>query len=231
MPADFKYYDTFGIERTITNVLQPLELTQVTVDGTTNIITVAEASVVYPGQAIFCPGVPLGSFVHSVKKSTGNPTKLELWRSVFDYTTGVWSTSGTNANSTAASTNTTAMVYGFSPVTIIERAYAMGMWRNSHRLGGTGQTQGLLTTSAGAVTVQNLAPGSGAYVLPTTSTIITGGVQPTAVSIRNTDELEAVPKKRHNGEIYGVYLIVSQFGYHNVVQAIPEREILYSPAA
>ena len=65
MPANFKYYDSYGTERTVANVLEPVELTEVDVTSWDNLLTsgntfisVAEASVVYPGQAIMGPGIP-----------------------------------------------------------------------------------------------------------------------------------------------------------------------------
>lgn len=229
MAANFKYYDAFGIERTITNVLEPVELTDVEVDGTTNLITVAEASIVYPGQAICCPGVPLGAFVHSVRKSTGNPTTLELWKSEFNRTTGVWTTSGTNANSTDAYSGTTAMVYGFSPFAIVELAYAMGMWRNtiSTKANGNLVYSGTLKEvqySDGFGRGVALVPASGSW----SGQLFTPSGSPTFYL---SDELNATPLKRHNGELHGAYIVVSQYGYHSVVQAVPGRELIYSPAA
>ena len=229
MPANFKYYDAFGIERTITNVLEPVELTDVEVDGTTNLITVAETSTVYPGQAICCPGVPLGAFVHSVRKSTGNPTTLELWKSEFNRTTGVWTTSGTNANSTDAYSGTTAMVYGFSPFAIVELAYAMGMWRNtiSTKANGNlvyGSTLKEVQYSDGFGRGVALVPASGSW----SGQLFTPSGSPTFYL---SDELNATPLKRHNGELHGAYIVVSQHGYHSVVQALPGRELIYSPAA
>lgn len=229
MAANFKYYDAFGIERTITNVLEPVELTEVEVDGTTNIITVAHTDVVYPGQAICCPGVPLGAFVHSVRKSAGNPTSLELWKSEFNRSTGVWTTSGANANSTDAYSGTSATVYGFSPFAVVELAYAMGMWRNQHAsraLGGPG-----LTSSFVRETTQD-SFGRGVALVPTAGAwSAIGGYAATAADVRVSDELTASPLKRHNGELHGAYIIVSQYGYQSVVQAVPGRELIYSPAS
>lgn len=229
MPANFKYYDAFGIERPITNVLEPVELTDVEVDGTTNLITVAEASIVYPGQAICCPGVPLGAFVHSVRKLTGSPTTLELWKSEFNRTTGVWTTSGTNANSTDAYSGTTAMVYGFSPFAIVELAYAMGMWRNtiSTKANGNlvyGSTLKEVQYSDGFGRGVALVPASGSW----SGQLFTPSGSPTFYL---SDELNATPLKRHNGELHGAYIVVSQYGYHSVVQAVPGRELIYYPAA
>lgn len=229
MAANFKYYDAFGIERTITNVLEPVELTEVEVDGTTNLITVAEASTVYPGQAICCPGVPLGAFVHSVRKSTGNPTTLELWKSEFNRTTGVWTTSGTNANSTDAYSGTTAMVYGFSPFAIVELAYAMGMWRNTTSSKAHGN---LVYDSTWREAQYSDGFGRGVAIVPASGSwsgqLFTPSGSPTFYL---SDELNATPLKRHNGELHGAYIVVSQYGYHSVVQALPGRELIYSPAA
>lgn len=234
MPADFKYYDAFGVERTIKNVLEPVELTDVEVTSGSNVITVAEASVVYPGQAICCPYVPMGSFVYSVRKSTGNPTSLELWRSTFNRTTGVWTTSGTNAQATDNLTGTTATVYGFSPMTIVELAYAMGMWRNIHTRNTPGlQPAGVSATLGdGASEVMQHGYGPGVGLVPTAvTTAASGAALPSTWAVRVCDTMSETPLKRHNGELHGAYILVSQYGYHSVVQALPGRELIYSPAA
>ena len=232
MPANFKYYDSYGTERTVANVLEPVELTEVDVTSGNTFISVAEASVVYPGQAIMGPGIPLGSFVHSVQKSTGNPTKLNLMRSSFNRTTGVWTTSAANATTDASVTGTTAMVFGFSPVAIVELAYAMGMWRNLHSSRAAG-IWGLASNNLNsfAETQYSDVFGEGVAIVPTAVTGGPGGLGATAGNIRTSDTLEATPLKRHNGELHGAYIIVSQYGYQSVVQALPGRELIYSPAA
>ena len=228
MPANFKYYDSYGTERTVTNVLEPVELTGVDVTSGDTFISVAEASVVYPGQAIMGPGIPLGSFVHSVQKSTGNPTKLNLMRSSFNRTTGVWTTSAANATTDASATGTTAMVFGFSPVAIVELAYAMGMWRNLH----SSRATGLYGVSATIPETQyGDVHGEGVALVPTAVTAGANGLVASGGSVRTSDTLEATPLKRHNGELHGAYIIVSQYGYQSVVQALPGRELIYSPAA
>lgn len=232
MPANFKYYDSYGTERTVANVLEPVELTEVDVTSGNTFISVAEASVVYPGQAIMGPGIPLGSFVHSVQKSTGYPTKLNLMRSSFNRTTGVWTTSAANATTDVSVTGTTAMVFGFSPVAIVELAYAMGMWRNLHSSRAAG-IWGLASNSLNswAETQHSDVFGEGVAIVPTAVTGGGSGLGATAGNIRTSDTLEATPLKRHNGELHGAYIIVSQYGYQSVVQALPGRELIYSPAA
>lgn len=232
MPANFKYYDSYGTERTVANVLEPVELTEVDVTSGNTFISVAEASVVYPGQAIMGPGIPLGSFVHSVAKSSGNPTKLNLMRSSFNRTTGVWTTSAANATTDASVTGTTAMVFGFSPVAIVELAYAMGMWRNLHSSNTNNGSPSILGNLGESVAHDTY--GRGVALVPTAGTL--GGLGPglysaTAADIRVSDDLSATPLKRHNGELHGAYIIVSQHGYQSVVQALPGRELIYTPAA
>ena len=232
MPANFKYYDSYGTERTVANVLEPVELTEVDVTSGDTFISVAEASVVYPGQAIMGPGIPLGSFVHSVQKSTGNPTKLNLMRSSFNRTTGVWTTSAANATTDVSVTGTTAMVFGFSPVAIVELAYAMGMWRNLHTSRASG-VYGISSNQFNTLveTQHSDVYGEGVAIFPTAVTAGSGGLYAASGTIRTSDTLEATPLKRHNGELHGAYIIVSQYGYQSVVQALPGRELIYSPAA
>ena len=40
MPANFKYYDSYGTERTVANVLEPVELTEVDVTSGDTFISV-----------------------------------------------------------------------------------------------------------------------------------------------------------------------------------------------
>jgi len=234
MPANFKYYDSYGTERTVANVLEPVELTEVDVTSGNTFISVAEASVVYPGQAIMGPGIPLGSFVHSVQKSTGYPTKLNLIRSLFNRTTGLWTTSAANATTDVSVTGTTAMVFGFSPVAIVELAYAMGMWRNLH----SARASGIYGTASNSlnttVEAHSDVHGEGVAIVPTTIAMVpfgSGIYASASANVRTSDTLAATPLKRHNGELHGAYIIVSQYGYQSVVQALPGRELIYSPAA
>ena len=65
MPAEYKYYDANGTERTISKVLDPVPLTgYVTVSGS-NFITVASTVGVFPGMAVKGTKIPLGAFVHA----------------------------------------------------------------------------------------------------------------------------------------------------------------------
>jgi len=224
MPANYKYYDSLGLLRTVSNVLDPLELTSVEVNSGSSIITVDETSVVYPGQPISGFGIPLGCFVHSVRREAGNPTQLTLWSSSFNLTTGVWSTAATNA--TASATNITVLVSGFCPFTIVSLAYAMGTWRNLHSS----------NTSGGYIAINNVelttheALGAGVAQVPTAGIWSTGTYTTTAADVRVSDSLAATPLKRHNGELHGAYVLVSSNGHKSVVQALPGREILYSPS-
>ena len=73
--------------------------------------------------------------------------------------------------------------------------------------------------------------GEGVAIVPTAVTGGPSGLGASAGTIRTSDTLEATPLKRHNGELHGAYIIVSQYGYQSVVQALPGRELIYSPAA
>jgi hypothetical protein len=222
MPANYKYYDAFGIERTVSAVLDPLTLTGVDVTSGSNIITVAEASVVFPGQPISCFGIPLGAFVHSVRKVTGSPTELTLWASTFNLATGAWTTSAANANANATASGISAVVSGFCPFTIVSLAYAMGMWRNLHVLESRLSSYGSVGAAIGA------PAGPGISIVPTTTTVGSGNATMTAARVATTDALDATPLKRHNGELHGAYILVSTSGHKSVVQATPGRELLYS---
>lgn len=212
MPANYSYYDAFGIERTITGVLNPVQLTAVATNitaGTENFVTVNSTAGLYPGMPFACPNIPQGAFIHAIRSTT----VVELWASAWNATTGVFTTSKANANATAAATDLQAVASGFCPRTIVSLTYPMGTWRNLFATGG-------YTNAPGAVV---LLPGNlTAATLTVTGTTLSGTTQ------FASDQLSATPLKRHNGEPWGVYILVSTGGFQSLVQAIPGREPVYS---
>lgn len=212
MPANYSYYDAFGIERTITGVLNPVQLTSVETNvtpGTENLVTVSSTASLYPGMPFACPNIPQAAFIHAVKSAT----VVELYATAWNATTGVFTTSKANANATAAATDLQAVASGFCPRTIVSLAYPMGTWRNLFTAGG-------YTNAAGTATV---LPGT-----LTATTFITSGTTLIGTTQFASDQLNATPLKRHNGEPWGIYIFVSTGGFQSLVQAIPGREPLYS---
>lgn len=232
MPANYKYYDALGLERTIPSVLTPVKLTSVATNataGTKNHVTVNSTAELFPGMPFACPNIPPGSFIHAIKSDT----VVELWASAWNATTGVFTTSAANAEATAAATGQIAYASGFCPRTIVHATYAMGTWRNLSSIYSAGfgpvdivTMSASLTESAGALARQRF--GSGMAVLPTAGTITNGNYIPTAYELIKSDDLQATPLKRHNGEPWGFYILVSTGGFQSLVQALPGREPLYA---
>lgn len=222
--ATYIYYDENGEERSIVEVLDPVALTGVGTTSGSNLITVASTSGVYPGMAMACPNIPPGAFVHAVKSAT----VLELAASAFNRSTGVWSTTGANANATASDSGLLARALGFCPFTIVELAHAMGMWRNLHSAAtnnGLGFFGSLLDES-----VASTPYGRGVAMVPNAGSFTSGEYKASGADFRVSDALAATPLKRHNGELWGVYLFVSTAGHLSRVPATPGREILYAGA-
>jgi len=223
MPADYKYTDLFGVERTIPNVLDQVALTGVVTNvtaGTENRVTVASTAGLFAGMPVAIPNIPQGAFIHAVRSAT----EIDLWATAWDATTGIWTTSAANANATVATSGILGAALGFDPRCIVSLTYARGVWRNLHS-----DTSALLYYSVGTVSSLGAPTGKGVSIVPTTLTPTPEGLtRMTASEARVSDHLAATPLKRHNGEPWGVYILVSTGGHQSVVQAIPEKEILYT---
>ena len=218
--ATYKLKDSNGRElASITSVLAPVALTGVSVSSTSNLVTVDTTTGCYPGMPVAIPNVPAGSFIHAVKSST----VLELWRSDWDTSTGLWTTSATNANATATASNLTGHAYGYHPSCIMAQTYAMGMWRNLHSSNTANGYFG--NTNAYGESIAHETYGEGVAIVPTAG-VVNGGIYGmTAGDIRITDTLAATPLKRHNGEIWGVRPFIHTSGFLSHVAANPEHHI------
>ena len=221
--ATYKLKDSNGRElASITSVLAPVALTGVSVSSTSNLVTVDTTTGCYPGMPVAIPNVPAGSFIHAVKSST----VLELWRSDWDTSTGLWTTSATNANATATASNLTGHAYGYHPSCIMAQTYAMGMWRNLHSSNTANGYFG--NTNAYGESIAHETYGEGVAIVPTAGVvgIFGNGVYTmSAGDVRTTDTLAATPLKRHNGEIWGVRPFIHTSGFLSHVAANPEHHI------
>lgn len=221
--ATYKLKDSNGRElASITSVLAPVALTGVSVSSTSNLVTVDTTTGCYPGMPVAIPNVPAGSFIHAVKSST----VLELWRSYWDTSTGLWTTSATNANATATASNLTGHAYGYHPSCIMAQTYAMGMWRNLHSSNTSNGFFG--NTTAYSEFIAHETYGEGVAIVPTAGVvgIFGNGVYTmSAGDVRTTDTLAATPLKRHNGEIWGVRPFIHTSGFLSHVAANPEHHI------
>lgn len=206
----------------LASVLSPVALTSVSTSSSSNAVTVASTTGCYPGMPVAIPGVPPGSFIHAVKDST----TLELWRSAWDTSTGLWTTSAANANATATASSLTGHAYGYHPSCIMAQTYAMGMWRNLHDSNSSNGT----ATVAGAYgeNVAHHTYGNGVAVVPTAGTVSGGFYSMTAAEPRVADTLASTPVKRHNGEIWGVRPFVQTGGLLSHVPANPEWSVICS---
>lgn len=224
--ATYKLKDSNGRElASITSVLAPVALTGVSVSSTSNLVTVDSTTGCYPGMPVAIPNVPAGSFIHAVKDST----TLELWRSDWNTSTGVWTTSAANANATATASSLTGHAYGYHPSCIMAQTYAMGMWRNLH---DSNTSNGL----AGVADIigENVAHdtyGAGVAIIPTAGSWVGGQFLASAGDVRVADTLAATPLKRHNGEIWGVRPFVHTSGFVSHIDANPEHKVALSAIA
>jgi len=211
MPANYEIRDRTGrLLRTVPAVLDPVELSGVSTVSGSNLLTVTSTTGVYPGMAVFCANVPRGAFVHAVRSAT----ELELYASAFNATTGIWTTGAANAQATANAAGLKAHAQGFNPVPVTQW-YAEGCWRNLHYTsshGGPPASFGAtLTDGAAAFGIHGYGPG--VAVVPTAGTVASSTFGQTAVEIIKSDELAAIPVKRHEGVPLAVWLLVSTGGH------------------
>lgn len=218
--ATYKLKDYNGRElASITSVLAPVALTGVSVSSASNLVTVDSTTGCYPGMPVAIPNVPAGSFIHAVEDST----TLELWRSDWNTSTGVWTTSAANANATATASSLTGHAYGYHPSCIMAQTYAMGMWRNLH---DSNPANGIANhVDNYDENVAHDTYGAGVAIIPTAGSWTLGQYFASANDIRVSDTLAATPVKRHNGEIWGVRPFIHTSGFLSHVAANPEHHI------
>jgi hypothetical protein len=208
----------------IPSVLAPVTLTSVQTSSNSNEVTVASTTGCFPGMAVAIPGVPLGAFIHAVKSST----VLELWRSVWDSSTGAWTTSAASANATASASSLTGHAFGYHPFCLIEQTYAMGMWRNIH---SSNSANGGVSSTGVTEYVAHESYGAGVAIVPTTGTISGGLYTMTAGEVRVADTLASTPVKRSNGERWGVRPFVQTGGLVSHVPARPDWSVVCAAVA
>jgi hypothetical protein len=222
MPATYLLKDANGTTlSTLPSVLEPVSLTGVATNvtiGTENQVTVASTTGLFPGMPVSIPNIPEGSFIHAIRSAT----VIELYRSAWNATTGVFTTSAANANATAAASGLLGLAHGFDPRCLIAAMYARGTWRNKHK----GDSKMFFVNPSGFSVVQGITPG--AALIPTTFTYASGTASMTAGQMRVSDELEATPLKRHNGEMWACRYVVHTGGHVSVVPADPSYTLHYN---
>ena len=199
---------------TASGVLDPVALSGVSTTSGSNLLTVASTTGVFPGMAIKCSTIPLGSFVHAVK----NSTTLELYCTARDGTTGAITTTATAANATATASSMTAHALGFDPNCIIAGVYVNGTWRNIIR----GYEVATASVSATAYGTQ-----------PFSSAPTYSGPPPalTSLELFKSDELSTSPLKRDNSEWYSYHILVCTNGHQIKVPAVGSKtRIVYAGA-
>ena len=214
MPADYKYFDN-GEERTILSVLNHVHLTGVETTSGQFLVTVASTTGLHPGMAVNLPHIPAGAFIHAIHSAT----VIEIWASAWDATNGIFTTSGANAAATTTDTtgNLRGTAQGFDPRCLVTQTYARGTWRNTVRAPGFQAT--------------NWIPADGQLPFTTEPAYTVGGggaLTLTALTTRVSDELKPTPLKRHNGEPWSFFILVSTGGFQSLVPALPGRELIYS---
>jgi len=213
---------------TIPGVLTPVALTSVATTSGSNSITVASTAGVYAGMPITCPNVPLGAFVSAVTSAT----VLELTMSLYNRTTGIWSTSWVNAYAQSSASGLTAMAHGYHPACVVEQSIPLGVWRNEIRnssitvpVVGTAASGTVLVSGPAVINAPALM--SSAAAATNTGT---GAFSATPTYSVQDDTCAATPLKRHNGEPWGVRMVVSTGGIMSHFPAHMDWQAFYNGA-
>jgi len=236
--ASFKIFKNNRLVTTIPGVLDPKALTGVETTNASSTIVVASTTGVYAGMPISCPNVPIGAFVAAVLSST----QLLLAASIFNRTTGVWSTSNANAAASATASGLLATAFGYHPFCILEESFPLGVWRNEIRNSSMTIPTSTYSTStnngAGVTnTVTSLLSGPAQLQIPALLTsgtveLMSGGsngktLLTPAYDVKD-DTCAATPLKRHNGEPHGIRILISTGGQVSHIPATPEWFAHYS---
>lgn len=219
MPS-LKEYNEFGqLVCTVEQLLAPVSLTGVATTSGSSTVTVASTTGLYAGMILRCPNFALPCVIHAVRSST----TIDVVASTFS-ASGVWTTSAANAQASATASGLLATALPFDPQAIIAVPYAMGAWRNIHSK--SSNLSPPLSSSATIATA--MAPLPGAGIVPSTITIsASGAAVVSTAAVRTSDDLDATPLKRHNGEFWGFYYAVSTGGQISKIPAIPTNRLVY----
>jgi len=224
MPS-LKEYNEFGqLVCTVEQLNTPVSLTGVSTTSGSSTVTVASTTNLHPGMALRCPNFSGPCIIHAIRSAT----TIDVVASAFS-AAGVWTTSAANAQASATASSLLATALAFDPGAVVSVAYAMGMWRNTHRLtnsmfynyniGGTAQSAQSFNSGIALVPSTITNPGAAAansgYSLATVN------------RVAFTDELDTTPLKRHNGEVWGFYFAVSNGGQLSKIPAIPTNRLVY----
>jgi len=222
MPS-FKIFKNNRLVTTIPGVRAPVPLAAVATTLASNLITCTSTVNVYPGMPICCPGIPIGTFVAAVQSGT----VLELALSIFNRTTGVWSTTGANANASATATGLTALAFGYHPFCVIEQSFPLGTWRNEIR-----NSSVEIPTSTFIASGTVLLSGSAKLQVPGLMSAATASIDQATPSVSTTvvtptfdvkdDTCAATPLKRHNGEPWGIRPVICTGGQPSHIPASQE---------
>lgn len=219
MPS-LKEYNEFGqLVCTVEQLLTPVSLTGVSTTSGSSTVTVASTTGLYAGMILRCPNFALPCLIHAVRSST----TIDVVASAFS-ASGVWTTSAANAQASATASGLLATALPFDPQAIIAVPYAMGAWRNIHSK--SSNISPPFSSSAAIISAMTPLPGAG--IVPSTITITAGGTAiVSTAAVRTSDDLDAIPLKRHNGEFWGFYYAVSHGGQISKIPAIPTNRLVY----
>lgn len=187
--------DNGNVLRTIINVLAEVRQTGCAT-ATSNLLTVADSTVLYPGMGVCCYQVPEGTYIVAIKDATHV------------------------VMSAAASGTTTGLVVcfkGFVLVPVSKNA-DRGTWRNT--ISGTTEWQFQQSNALHANPTQLNGPWT---IVPATFESFLGA--PLTYTIHKSDELDASPTLRTKTEPWSFWILVSTGGHISIIPFDPEHSL------
>lgn len=229
--AKYLLKDRNGIQlASLTGVLDVVSLTGVVTNvtsGTENQVTVDSTAGLFPCMPVSIPNIPEGSFIHAIRSAT----VIELYRSAWNATTGVFTTSGANAAATAAGSSLVGRAHGFDPRCLVTQIYARGTWRNLL----TSQIEHPAVVTNGSanefasVATKVRAPGL-ITVLQSTNALVgsylSNSTTPTMTIM--SDNAVSTPLKRHDGAPWACRIVVHTGGHLSTISADPDDILHYN---
>jgi len=187
--------DNGTVLRTIPQVLADVRQTGCAT-ASSNLLTVADSTVLYVGMAVCCFDVPAGTYIVAIKDATHVVM---------------------SANATGTVTGLVAIFKGFNVVTRSVTA-DRGTWRNT--ISGTTQWDFKSSAAAHANPMQLNGPWT---IVPASFDGFLGA--PLSYTVHMSDELLTTPALRTKTEPWSFWILVSTGGHISVVPFDPEHSL------
>jgi len=219
MPKTYCVTNDYGeTVRVIPDVIDPVQLLGVATTSGSHVVTVLDATVLWPGMAVQIPHIPRGAFIHAILSET----EIVLMAPKWDAATGIASVSTTNAQATVTEADMLGTATGCSDVAI-PTWYFEGTWQNV--ISSSGAIKIPMVYGVAAMDQSTTLQQQPWTMIPQMAVGSGGVAAVSAVEVVKSDSLLTTPLKRHDGEPWGVWLVTDNDGHQTKVRANPQHTI------